>query len=1245
MISKKVFLKGINQDDAYQLLDKSDYLNALNIRFASTERGKVGRLENIAGNVLKDLTLPAGVNQTIGAYEDTPNHRIFFFNKNSNGSHGIYCYDSDTDTTMTVLLSSQVTGGLGFNNFIHSVAMAGNLLYWTDGVNTRRINVEASIKLNNAGYVTTVAPYTSPIKQSVISLIRNQPWAPLTVVKANDAAYVNNFIKDNAVQFSYRFVYRDGEVSTFSPLSVLMNYNNAAENTAPVKNCIDVTIPLTQKIEQDVTKIEIAVRYALDGATSIIKEFTNGFTAHNSGTALTFRYYADSVGVAVDNATAVKPFDSVPLTTKTLEIAKNRLFLANNTDGYDTPTTTSLVAVAQSGGDAVVKGQWYKLVYRLGGVTQIRYVLLINDISVPGYYLPASQPTLPIPSTAVAFGTLTFIGANVAAIASYYGIPQSDVLQIVYQGPIVDVTGAVSTSIVGSKVFKSDANYRVGIVFYDAAGRKSGVVADGSVAIPDRTYDSVSFITRINWSLDNNNNPTAQIPVWATHYSIVRTKCLRTSFFEQLRADSIHYIPKDTATGAYGTVKHTYAATDFGIAVRATSLFSNGLGYQYQEGDVLKLYVSGGATYRLNVKDINGEYIICDLVDLGNTSATLAMFEVYTPYIGLSNEPYYEVGQTYSVENAGENTRRFSVISGSLQGDVHIIQRTLPSTHLCEAMAPIDKYWKNWFTDLGRINIQIALGTANKPVSVYYSNVFIPGTATNGLSTFEALSQTNLPTDLYQINRLILTSKVQYEGTVLLAIGEQETATVYVGESQVFDNTGNSFLATTSGVIGNVNIMKGSYGTIHPESASKWKGSVVFFDANKGAWVRYDVNGLFPISSNKMERYFRLVGQDLLDYIKNPAEYNYASPDLPLRVLGAVDPYHEEFICSMPRMFLNPKNTILEDIQLGSTSYNFTTVAASLTPSVGSLAFSYTVGAGPSTSSLFTFTGANLQLGGTITVNGTTDFEVSSDNSAFVSSLSFPYTGTSITRTVYVRMKSGRAVGSYGSQNVSISGGTATASVAVSGTVIASVTPLIDASPNILSGFTYADGSGPSTAQSFTIFASALSPASGNITINPTTQYEISTTSATAGFSATALTLAYTSGGTLASNTVWVRLKAGQSVGTYNSQSVTLSGGGGSDSVVCNGQVTSSGSTPTVYSYTGSGYGNSSAEACSMAGSAPVALTSTTDPGSFGVGAIVFTNPLGTNRLLGYTSVFMNGANWDLNPSNGVVIAYSSNQC
>jgi hypothetical protein len=586
MNTKKIFLSGINQDDSYALVDKSEYLNAVNLRFATSEYGKAGQLSNIESNVIKNATiggtfiLPAGTNQCIGAYEDTANRRVFFFNRNDSiageGSygHGIYCYDADTDLVYTVLLDGQVTDsdgysyGLRFNSFIHSIAMVDNLLYWTDGVNPqRRINVEAAIKMNHPSYSTSVAAYTNPVAKSVITLIRNQPWAALTINKVTDGTYVNNFIKDEAFQFAYRFVYRDGEVSTFSPLSKLANYNLASSTL----NAIDVTIPIAQKIEQDVKRIEVAVKFALGGTMSVIKTFTSGFSAHNSGTAITFRFYNDTVGAAVDSVNAIKQFDSIPRTSKTLEIAKNRLFLGNNVDGYDTPTTTSLtVSTATSGSGAAVSGQWYKVVYRSGGSTITRYWLYITDITTnPGYYVPASQPSLPIPSTNVDYTTLTFAGGGISTIATYLGIPVSDLLALQYQGPTVTITNTTPSSVIGTLAFKTAASYRVGVVFFDEAGKKSGVVTnDSAIAVtPDRNYNlsNFSFTTQINWSLDNNNNPAGQIPDWATHYAIVRTKCLRTNFFVQLRADKLHYIPKNPLTGEYGTIKNTYASTDFGI--------------------------------------------------------------------------------------------------------------------------------------------------------------------------------------------------------------------------------------------------------------------------------------------------------------------------------------------------------------------------------------------------------------------------------------------------------------------------------------------------------------------------------------------------------------------------------------------------------------------------------------------------------------------------------------------------------
>ncbi|RYE22202.1 MAG: hypothetical protein EOP51_13830, partial [Sphingobacteriales bacterium] len=120
--------------------------------------------------------------------------------------------------------------------------------------------------------------------------------------------------------------------------------------------------------------------------------------------------------------------------------------------------------------------------------------------------------------------------------------------------------------------------------------------------------------------------------------------------------------------------------------------------------------------------------------------------------------------------------------------------------------------------------------------------------------------------------------------------------------------------------------------------------------------------------------------------------------------------------------------------------------------------------------------------------------------------------------------------------------------------IIAS-SPTITPTPTTLTGFTYSSGSGPSAAQSFNLAASGLTPGGGNITISESANYEVSTTSATTGFGASA-TLGYTGTGSLASNTVWVRLKAGRAIANYNGETISISGGGATSSVTVSGNVT-----------------------------------------------------------------------------------------
>ncbi|NCA87267.1 MAG: hypothetical protein EOM83_17180, partial [Clostridia bacterium] len=113
--------------------------------------------------------------------------------------------------------------------------------------------------------------------------------------------------------------------------------------------------------------------------------------------------------------------------------------------------------------------------------------------------------------------------------------------------------------------------------------------------------------------------------------------------------------------------------------------------------------------------------------------------------------------------------------------------------------------------------------------------------------------------------------------------------------------------------------------------------------------------------------------------------------------------------------------------------------------------------------------------------------------------------------------------------------------------------PTISVLPSTLTNFTYVEGSGPSAEQSFTVQGSDLT---ADISIAATTNYEIST--GTGGsFSATdPITLTQT-GGSVSSTTIYVRLKAGLSVGDYNNEVITAtSTGADNKTVTCSGSVT-----------------------------------------------------------------------------------------
>jgi hypothetical protein len=930
---KKYFGNGSgNFDDADFILQPNQWINMENCRIGSTDNGVIGTVESIGKILLLSDPEPSITNVEIGSVEDEENRRIIYFLKDLYGPWDkIVVYDLSQDIFLTVLYTFQVTGGLNFNknSLIHSARVINGLLYWTDNLNQpRRINIDAGINMNYPATIPNVEPYTNPLTQEVITVIRRPPYYPPSIEKDTDVDYVNNFIADSATQFAVRYRYRDYEYSVIGPYSVLAPFNDSEDDS----NFINITIPTSEIIDQDVIEAELIVKYGNEAMAFIIHTWDrDDIDAHNTGTALEFDFYNDIKGSALDQPTVAKPFDSVPLLSKTLETANNRLFLGNNLEGYNTPAITSLVIGAASvSDDGEYDAVWgiYEMVFIEDG-SQVDsfavYVAFISDLGE--YYFFAEVTTPPLPSTKSALDA-EFNTTDISSIGSFlinngYVTPPPDWDSFTDSFDPTFGTGLPATLTItdldvpvteGQRSFKSEGSYAGGIVFFDKFRRKCGVVTAENITVemPVRTYDTAVFNVGMTWEV-SNINAVNEIPDWAYYYAPVRTQNLQTRFFVQARAVQMFYVTRDD-DGTYDYTNTGYNTDRYAIGVDISNLVNNGMGYVFAEGDIMKLFFDTNPPNDTSVSIIgqDGKWLLVQAKDFGTLGASVKpLFEIYTPYIQSVSEPYYEVGQIFAVLNPGTVSRTYSVVGGILNGDIYILTRgETGSEYFTENMSPNDKFWSNWYTDIAWSNFIDKIGQQLKENSISWSNIYIQGTKTNGLSTFDALDEKPIPLECGTIQKLQLTSKVNNEqGVVMLSICTRETASMYMGEQQLLSTNTNAFVAQSDNVIGTINILKGSFGTINPESVTEFRGNVYWVDVLNGKVIQYSLNGLYPISAYKMSRYWQLFSLQYLSMSQSQIEALGSRPF----IFTAVDPRHWELLISVPKLLNTPPRGYLPD--------------------------------------------------------------------------------------------------------------------------------------------------------------------------------------------------------------------------------------------------------------------------------------------------------------------------------------------
>lgn len=944
---KKFFDNGIDADLAEHLVPPNSYISGNDFRIGTTDKGGAGYIENILKNAEKFHTLPSGgTNIRIGFAADDENGWIIKFNFNSIGDHGVYLYDIIGDLWYTVLLDADVDGGLNFDKYhlINGAFIINEILYFNDYYNEpRSINLGAFISAYGASPLPSPAEadyvVSLPVDYTEITLIKKGPSIPPAIFKEWGSTFDNNFIANDSFQFAVRWKFFTGEETVLNDWSASSFLNDPNQTF----NVIRVVVDGTEIMPQGVRLVQLIVKPSSTGKAFVIKTWDRLVPSEKTeidNQALSFVFYGNINGEPIDSPSLVRPFYSVPLLSGSMAPGKNRILLGNNLEGYDTPLTTSLSATLTSqstgGTSSVVKNLVeVRLAFGLAGPNNDYayggwYVYLNEGGVTPGYYLVNGTektsvgsvggldpnqyyyfaPSLDPPPATASPASLTFRGDTVAQVQENVGNAfsggQIEGSQFYTRATTISVLGL---SVTVYNIIKSNSIYKLGVVFYDRYLRKCGVVfTDDIVSIPKRNYSLSSVTTSINWTL-GYSNVLEEIPDWAYYYQVVRTLNLRTRYFIESYDEEVRYATRGS-DGLLDFTGTTYTINTVAIGINSKALLQANLGYVFSEGDQAIIIDDSNNLNELPVIGQEGEYILLKPKDIGNTTSKKFVYEVYVPYKTSEHEPFYGMGQMLKVTNPGTSLRTYGTLSGVFRYDAFAFTRNYNATaYFAEAMNPNDTYFERWDTDAGKPSLITKLGQKQYETGVRFSNVIIDETQTNGLSAFEALNRETLPEGMGTITKLVQAAKVQKDGNIILALCEQEAASVYLGETEVFDAEGNSFLAKSDKFIGQVNVLKGGFGCSNHESVVAFHGQVAWYSKKMASFVVYSNNGVYPISENGMKRVANLFTQDYSGLSVSEIEALGSRPF----IFGGVDPFHDEIYFSIPSTLSTPPKGYLPD--------------------------------------------------------------------------------------------------------------------------------------------------------------------------------------------------------------------------------------------------------------------------------------------------------------------------------------------
>lgn len=475
--------------------------------------------------------------------------------------------------------------------------------------------------------------------------------------------------------------------------------------------------------------------------------------------------------------------------------------------------------------------------------------------------------------------------------------------------PPIPVTASLNLIDTVLSAFKRGFSGQFGIVYYDRGNRSTTVNTNKKMVLTIPFYTEplntggTLFPTgapNVSWAIKNLP------PDWATHYQFVRTKDRALLSWLQISAAKVIYTDDITGT----PTGSTYQNAQF-IAISIDNLVqykkehpSSLLAYTWQAGDRIRFIQDANGNYFTGYYDFEvvayvAPYIFLEKDFILPQIANGAFFEIYRLNASVSEKIYFEFGETFDIgtsagrkyhKGLSQDQNPLSPITTPAKGafrsgDAWYRTRVMPylngagnyinKVHSVDD-GSISDFYSSLDQSIGRVNVYDKdLGQIHREKAVRFSDVYVQDTKINGLSSNNALNDTEI---LKGEGRIY---KLQRAGNVLLAIQRKQCNSLYINQIVYIDANGNPSLTVSDKVIGTIRPLEGQYGTIFPESVKQYEGRVYFFDVFSATPVRYAQDGLTPIAY-KTQSYFLDVSQRLL---ANPL----------VNVFGGFDPGYNRY--------------------------------------------------------------------------------------------------------------------------------------------------------------------------------------------------------------------------------------------------------------------------------------------------------------------------------------------------------------